>query len=237
MAPKKKTRSVSGDKYAGIPCDLPDSDLPTHRDVASYFYFVRLTEKDYPTQVNLVIDRIIGVWQDCNPRLPLLEKKTVYDKLKHFLDKVKTYDKKQMKLAAKKLLLLQKVKLFDIAACDCSLPQVTCDDPVARCNAANCVKKHFMCQCPVKLKIPVEDREYMKDQRQKVGTRGNFQMRGRDILAATQERLLQQRASQKIARDHVRHQRVQHLSEVVPNPVFEVSNSVGTRYLPVHTGT
>jgi len=94
-----------------------------------------------------------------------------------------------------------------------------------------------MCQCPVKLKIPVEDREYMKDQRQKVGTRGNFQMRGRDILAATQERLLQQRASQKIARDHVRHQRVQHLSEVVPNPVFEVSNSVGTRYLPVHTGT
>jgi hypothetical protein len=106
MAPKKKIRSVSGDKYDSVPCDLPDSDLPTHRDVASYFYFVRLTEKDYPTQVNLVKDRIIGVWKDCNPRLPLLEKKKLYDKLKHFFDKAKSYDKKQMKLAAKKLLLL-----------------------------------------------------------------------------------------------------------------------------------
>jgi hypothetical protein len=85
---KEKTRSVSGDKYANVPCDLPDSDLPTHGDVASYFYFVRLTEKDYPTLVNLVRERLIGVWQSCNPRLSLLEKKKVYDKLKHFLDKV-----------------------------------------------------------------------------------------------------------------------------------------------------
>jgi hypothetical protein len=235
MGPKKKTRSVSGDIYANVPCDLPDSDLPTHGDVASYFYFVRLTEKDYPTLVNLVRDRIIGVWQACNPRLPLLEKKKVYDKLKHFLDKVRSYDKKQMKLAAKKLLILQKEKLFDIAACNCDLPEVKCDDPVAKCNAANCVKKHFMCQCPQQFKIPVEDREYMKDQRQKVGTRGNFQMRGRDILAAAQDRIQQQRASQKIARDQARHQRVQHLSEVVANPDFEVSNSVGTSYLS--TGT
>jgi hypothetical protein len=140
MGPKKKTRSVSGDKYANVPCDLPDSDLPTHGDVASYFYFVRLTEKDYPTLVNLDSERIIGVWQACNPRLPLLEKKKVYDKLKHFLDKVRSYDKKQLKLAAKKLLILQKEKLFDIAACNCDLPEVKCDDPVAKCNAANCVK-------------------------------------------------------------------------------------------------
>ncbi len=75
----------------------------------------------------------------------------------------------------------------------------------------------------------------MKDQRQKVGTRGNFQMRGRDILAAAQDRIQQQRASQKIARDQARHQRVQHLFEVVANPDFEVSNSVGTSYLS--TGT
>ncbi len=47
MGPKKKMRAVSGDNFGGSAADLPESDLPTHKDIARYFYSVSLTEKDY----------------------------------------------------------------------------------------------------------------------------------------------------------------------------------------------
>jgi hypothetical protein len=225
MPPKRKTRSVSGDKYAGGPCDLPDSDLPTHGDVVRHFYFVSITEKDYLTQIHLVEEKIIQVWQKCNPRLPLRQKKKIYDKLKGFLDSVKCFDQKKLKLQARKYLLSQKDKLFDIAACCCSLPVVTCDNPSVKCKANSCASTHILCKCPLESKIPAEDREYMRDQRQKTGTRGAFQMRGRDMLAAAQDRAKQQRAATKMERmaqnkQQVRHE---HLDQVVVNPHIEVS--------------
>jgi hypothetical protein len=147
MGPKKDAKSERD--FGGSPAELPDIYLPTHRDIARYFYHVRLTEKDYCTQVHSVKDRIIRVWQDCKPRLPLLGKKRVYDKLKHFLDKVKSFDMKQMKLAAKKILLLQKEKFFDIAACRCSLPVHSCNSKFVRCVKEICLEHHILCECPI----------------------------------------------------------------------------------------
>ena len=220
MATKQRTRSASGNKYTGAPCDLPESDLPTHSDIASYFSFICASEKDYHTQIHLVTDKLIQVWEKCNPRLPLIEKRRVFDKLKIFLTKVKSYDHKLLKLQAKKHLLSLKNKLFDIAACSCPLPIVNCDNPSVKCQIENCSITHILCQCPVESKVPEADREYMRDQRSKVGTKGEFQMRGRDFHAAAQERAKQEREEQKKKRFATSHQ---HIEQIVATPDIEVS--------------
>lgn len=204
---------------------MPESDLPTHGDVARYFYFVRVSEKDYVTQIHMVEEKLIKVWQECNPRLPLRQKRKVYDKVKGFLDSVKAFEQRRLKLQAKKYLVSQKEKLFDIAACSCSLPVVTCDNPSVRCKAESCATTHILCTCPLECKIPLEDREYMRDQRQKTGTKGDFQMRGRDKIAAAQHRAKQRRAATKLDRIAQSEQQAhrQHLAEVVITPDFAVS--------------
>jgi hypothetical protein len=223
MATKKRTRSASGNKYAGAPCDLQESDLPTHGNIASYFSLICLSEKDYQTQVHLVTDRLIQVWEKCNPRLPLLEKRRVFDKLKVFLSKVKSYDQKKLKIQAISHLLSIKEKLFDIAACHCLLPIVNCDNPAVKCKIENCTITHILCLCPQEAKVPDVDREYLRDQRSKVGTKGQFQMRGRDLAAAAKEKAKQKRElrkKQRIARSQ------EHIEHVVVIPDIEVSTDL-----------
>jgi hypothetical protein len=220
MVGKQRTRSASGNKYAGPSCELPDSDLPTHSDIASYFTFICASEKDYNTQVHLVKDKLIEVWGKCNPRLPLLEKFRVFNKLKIFLSKVKSYDRKAMKQEAKKHLLSSKNKLFDIAACSCPLPIVRCDNPSVKCKTENCSITHILCQCPFESKVPDIEREYLRDQRLKVGTKGQFQMRGTDRTAAAEDRAKHQREEEKKQRI-TRSQ--QHMEEIVVIPDIEVT--------------
>jgi hypothetical protein len=78
MGPKKRTlRAKSAEKFGGGPCELPDSDLPTYGDVARYFYLVQQQEADFRTQVDLVEQKLIGLWQKCNPALPLKDSLTL----------------------------------------------------------------------------------------------------------------------------------------------------------------
>ncbi len=65
MGPKKKTRAVSGDNFGGSAADLPESDLPTHKDIARYFFSVSLTEKDYHMSMMCLkgqCHKILGFW-------------------------------------------------------------------------------------------------------------------------------------------------------------------------------
>lgn len=65
-------------------------------------------------------------------------------------------------------------RLFDISACTCKLPIHTCDDAAVKCSQENCQTRHIICTCPPTKKVPLEDREYLRDQREKAGPRGSF---------------------------------------------------------------
>jgi hypothetical protein len=56
--------------------------------------------------------------------------------------------------------------------------QIPCNNKGIKCKVEDCNTKHFYCSC--EQKIPIEDREYLIDQRNKDGTRGRFQIGSRD---------------------------------------------------------
>jgi hypothetical protein len=80
-------------------------------------------------------------------------------------------------------------------------------------------KAHYVCHCPSGKKVPIEEREYLRDQRAKRGTKGAFQMAGTDFVAASS--MAAKEARQQ--REQMQEQRgaaMQHLSEVTVNVSF-----------------
>ena len=70
--------------------------------------------------------------------------------------------------------------MFDLSACQCELPNnITCNDRRLKCKKENCPFKdnHTICTCEPHIKVPnEEDRVYLRDQRNKVGPKGCFQL-------------------------------------------------------------
>jgi hypothetical protein len=185
MAPKrKKTLLKSAEMFAGSATEIPDSDLPTYGDVARYLYRVQETERDFNAQIHVVTERIIEVWNKCNPKLPLKQGKVLNVQVRRFLQKVKQFNVR--KLSSGRSINLEKIKdkLFDIAACSCALPMLSCDSQYVRCDGKNCSKKYIVCECPVERRVPAAKREYILDQRSKTGTKGRFHMGAVDRKAA-----------------------------------------------------
>ena len=67
-------------------------------------------------------------------------------------------------------------KLFDVSACTCWLENVSCNDVQVCCKLVGCQQRHILCFCPTYLKVPLEERAYLGDQRLKTGPKGSFQM-------------------------------------------------------------
>jgi hypothetical protein len=176
--------------------------LPTHGDIARYFYVVKDAEKDITTQIQIVKEKLESVWLQCNPALPLMEKVQLRTKLARFLERVRDFDRKQMKLAPKKLLLALKDKLFDISACSCQLPVLPCKSKLVNCTAeeGTCDKKHIICECGPEKRVPVEDREYLLDQRTKTGTFGGRFQFGRVDSASAQKEIRRQQRDERHTR-------------------------------------
>lgn len=188
MGPKRKpTRAKDAEKYAGHAAKLPESDLPTYGDIARYFYLVQETERDFATQVNIVKEGLEVLWQKCNPALPVLDKLTIRRKLVMFLERVKSDHRKSLKVHHKETILAQENKLFDIAACTCDLRELPCTSKFVNCNAENCTNIHLACDCGPGKRVPIEEREYLKEQRAKRGTISRFQLGGIDRGAAKRE--------------------------------------------------
>ena len=78
--------------------------------------------------------------------------------------------------------------LFDIA-----LPIFSCKDKRVKCLDLNCQKQHIVCLCTEKKKrinkCPIEEREYLRDQRSKIGPRGSFRLGPTDKGAAKRQKL------------------------------------------------
>lgn len=193
---KRNTRHASGDLYGGSFCDLPVADLATHRQVIQACYF----EKKQGSQLTnrevckLVAEKLIKVWNNANPRITLLGDKTIINKVDNLHNVAQSVNHKKAKKVTKTATDLKLDKLFDIGACKCSLPVVTCSD--VKCRAGTCEKVHIKCTCPAEIqvksrldlyvfsdiflysfyKVPELDREFLLDQRNKTGPHGRFQI-------------------------------------------------------------
>ena len=124
-------------------------------------------------------EKLREIWSRVNPRIPLKSLRQVVDRI---VERIKKYNQKKMSAAGREVLKGLEPKLFDISTCDCSLPILNCSD--YKCHAKKigkeCNDLHIMCFCTIK--IPVEDRAYLKDQKQKVN-KGKFQIGRKDSLA------------------------------------------------------
>jgi hypothetical protein len=220
MPPKcKKTRKKSEERFGGGPSKLPESDLPTNSDVAKFFYFVEAEESDFSTQVKIVANGLVDIWGKCNLQLPLKENKVLCSKISLFLEKVKKYNRKNLKTTLTKHLINTKDKLFDIAGCTCVLPSLPCDSRLVRCNATDCQAQHIICECPPHQRVPIEEREYLRDQRKKIGTKGTYQIGPVDRITVARQKARQKRKEKSSRRKHK-----QHMEQILVNPnmSFEV---------------
>ncbi len=169
MPPKGKTSTVGGGNFGGSASELPESELPTQSDIARYFYLVSASEPDYRTQIHLVVKKLFSHWAKCSPRLPLMDKVRALSKLKIFLDKVKAYKRRGLKRASKEILVANKDTLFDISACRCKLPIVSCASKFIKCAVEDCQTEHIACECLPQRRVPVEEREFLRAQRSRQG--------------------------------------------------------------------
>ena len=58
-----------------------------------------------------------------------------------------------------------------------------------KCLDLNCQKQHIVCLCTEKNKCSIEEREYFRDQRSKIGPRGSSQLGPTDKKAAKRQKL------------------------------------------------
>lgn len=64
-----------------------------------------------------------------------------------------------------------------------------CDDNALKGSVENYQGKHIVCTCLHKKKVPVEDREYLRDQRTKIGPKGSFQLGLVNTAAAKRDQM------------------------------------------------
>jgi hypothetical protein len=150
MGPKKCAKSET--EFGGSATELLDTDLPTYGDIARYFYHVRIYDSSFPSQIQVIQNRLTEVWTKCNLQLPVKEKMSVYTKLKRFLERVKEFNWGRATASQRQYLQKLKNKLFDIAACSCSLPLHSCDSKFVGCDKEICLEHHILCECPIDLR-------------------------------------------------------------------------------------
>ena len=126
----------------------------------------------------LLSKEILNIWSAANPELcpPVVSgEKAIADRIEkswkillsicHGREKKKTEDVWAQKLD----------KLFDITKCKCLI--VLCADPESHCDSTSCYSNgaHTNCSCERQLKLPKYDLVWVKDQREKVGTKSRHQ--------------------------------------------------------------
>ena len=96
---------------------------------------------------------------------------------------MKNINRKHGRASTKRNLDANLDKLFDISACSCSLDILPCSDRKVSCNKANYLEEHISCICSQNAKVPLNDRVYLRDQRQKTGPKGAYNLSSVDRVA------------------------------------------------------
>ena len=107
-----------------------------------------------------------------NPRLPLITESSACSKIRRDFESADLLDKKRLKSKKKKHFNDSLDRVFDLVICQCEL--VDCDEEDHKCGGV-----HVICNCVKKDKIPKMELAWLKDQRTKIGTKGEKFIMGR----------------------------------------------------------
>ena len=175
---KATTRTDFSKKICGKPSELDETEPPINSQIIQHGYFLSNSypDKDENEICTMVHRDVVKVWTAVNPRLKLLEEKVAKQKIHRLLANAYDYNNKHLTVVQRKNLEAKLDKLFDLAACKCKLPIRPCNDRTVKCKESNCDAEHIVCECPLDIKVPQPDREYLKDQRAKKGPKGKFQL-------------------------------------------------------------
>lgn len=189
---KPITRKSTGDKYGGSPCELLMCEPSTYRQIIKYYYHIMYSNpnSDFISTIHKICNDVKSIWRNVNPRLPLLTDKSLFRKVKDLLTVVKDINRKHGKVSAKKNLDKKLDRLFDISACTCPLDVKPCYDRMVNCKIENCEESHIICVCSNEVKVPLEDRSYLRDQRSKTGPKGAYQLSSIDRSAIKRDKML-----------------------------------------------
>ena len=134
-----------------------------------------------------ISNEIKQIWQSINPRLPLINDKTIDKNVNNLIVLVKQINQKRAKAVKQQNLETKINKLFDVSACGCSLETVPCNDRGVKCKKLDCQEEHILCICTSMKKVPVEERKYLRNQHQKLGPKGTYQMSTIDGVAVKRD--------------------------------------------------
>ena len=182
------TRAESAKKAYAKPSELDLTEPPTSREIIGYYYHLKNSHPDSSvTWIDRkIVESLTDIWGKVNPNLPLMSTEIIQRKVARLRSKIEATNRKHIQKKSREDLEKKLDKLFDISSCECSLPVVPCNHKTIKCTIQNCDEVHIECLC--QQKVPREEREYLRDQRNKTGPKGTFQLGSVDREAARRDR-------------------------------------------------
>jgi len=196
----RQTRLTSSKQFGGAACELDYTNPSTFRQVINYYHFLKKTAPDSSLNkiVDTIFEKLVCIWEKVNPSLPLMKPRNIKSKVKKTLMETDQASCKRLSTRSRLRLCSQLDTLFDISACQCNLPKLPCSDRNVKCSQSDCNVDHIGCLCPSDKKVPILDRLYLKDQRQKIGSKGKYQLSTVDHKAPSTIRAVESRVSVKL---------------------------------------
>ena len=183
----RQTRLSSSKQFGGAACELECTNPSTFRQIINYHHFLRNTAPGSSMNklVDTIHEKLVCIWEKVNPDLPLMKPRNIKSKVKKTLMEAEQASRKRLSVRSRFRLYSQLDTLFDISACQCSLPKLPCSDKNIKCSRPHCTIEHIGCLCPSLMIVPIVDRLYLKDQLQKIGSKGKYQLSTIDHKSST----------------------------------------------------
>ena len=160
------------------------SELPTSRDLLRLGILLReQSGDDHELSVSKLCEDILpillGQWSKANAlfRYPVIKHEiTILRRIKNLWNSASLVARGKGKSSEVRKLEDKLDKLFDVLNCEC---------PIRECQNCGCdgceAGVHVSCACSKDSKIPVLEVAYIKDQREKVGSKGRRQIGSADV--------------------------------------------------------
>lgn len=186
----------------GSGAELPVAELPTVRDLIRYGLYLRQISEQ--NRRNYSIDQLVDdimkglllQWNRANTNFngPVINSPVrIKSKLKAIWEQANKVSSGRVKMEEKDKFLKKLNRLMDILTCKCEIK--SCPD--AGCKFACLTGVHLLCECSRHQKIPVIELEFIKGQREKVGSTGLHQIGLVDFPETKRQSLQKERQAKR----------------------------------------
>ena len=172
-------------KIGRICSELIDiGQLPTCKEVLEGLNYEKTISQECDTRCreNVVV-KLLGIWKRIVPDVPLINRTSIPVKLQRLVKRRNDHDSKRKGHASFEEL---NNKLFDLSSCNCKNLELNCNDinceTIQKCQKSE--NKHYRCdpnKCPLTSRIPDNEADYMRDQKNKNGSIGKMRVGSLDI--------------------------------------------------------